>query len=343
MSEKADLADAVRTVLKQEISRLFGESNPQSFNKNFLSQHSNSIPHRLAGKYISPEKYCVLLFKIKCMKYFIRFIAGKLQNSKSVLLLEWKCNFNTYSKHYLINLWVDFLHHNKFVPVFYAPLLFLLYLRYVVFGTTMMLRGTVFAKIVVMTKLTCSVFAAAKMMVYLEPSSEKIAYEIATALDESLSGKSIQVCGHSTIPSLLLTQANHQCVHTLQVCTEVLEALRKGHLGSDHQKAAEAYRVACHKIFPYSLSFLPPGYQDNTTAVSANGDMFTGEHNDLANEMWSLRTSSGALVHRPSPPRSPWAMTAVSCPPHCTDLDGWSEHRKDTKQSWHKEKNAYLF
>ena len=49
VSESADLAEAVRTVLKQEISRLFGESNPQSFNKNFLSQHSNSIPHRLAG------------------------------------------------------------------------------------------------------------------------------------------------------------------------------------------------------------------------------------------------------------------------------------------------------
>lgn len=157
----------------------------------------------------------------------------------------------------------------------------------VVFGATTMLRGTVLAcvKIAVMTQSTCPVFAAAKMMVYLEPSSEKMAVEIATALDESLSGRSIQVCGHSTIPLLLLTQVNHQCVNTPQVCTEVLEALRKGHLGSDHQKAAEAYRVACHKIFPYSLSFLPPGYQDNTTAVSANGDMFTREHSDLANEM----------------------------------------------------------
>lgn len=49
VSESVDLAEAVRTVLKQEISRLFGESNPQSFNKNYLSQHSKSIPHRLAG------------------------------------------------------------------------------------------------------------------------------------------------------------------------------------------------------------------------------------------------------------------------------------------------------
>ncbi|CAI5677300.1 N-alpha-acetyltransferase 15, NatA auxiliary subunit isoform X3 [Oreochromis niloticus] len=48
VSESTDLAEAVRTVLTHEISRLFGESSPQSFNKNYLSQHSNSIPHRLA-------------------------------------------------------------------------------------------------------------------------------------------------------------------------------------------------------------------------------------------------------------------------------------------------------
>uniref|UniRef100_A0A8C4E5Y6 N-alpha-acetyltransferase 15, NatA auxiliary subunit a n=1 Tax=Dicentrarchus labrax TaxID=13489 RepID=A0A8C4E5Y6_DICLA len=146
VSESADLAEAVRTVLKQEISRLFGESNPQSFNKNYLSQHSNSIPHRVA---------------------------------------------------------------------------------------------------------------AAKMMVYLEPSSDKMACEIATALDESLSGKSLQV----------------------------LEALRDGQLGEGQQKAAEAYRASCHKIFPYSLAFMPPGYQDNSTTISANGDLSAGEHDDMANEM----------------------------------------------------------
>ncbi|TDH07857.1 hypothetical protein EPR50_G00110490 [Perca flavescens] len=153
--ESADLAEAVRTVLKQEISRLFGESNPQSFNKNYLSKHSNSIPHRLA---------------------------------------------------------------------------------------------------------------AAKMMVYLEPSSDNMACEIATALDESLSGRGIQIC------------------------TEVLEALRDGQLGEDQQKAAEAYRSACQKVYPYSLAFMPPGYQDNNTAVSANtisanGDLSAGEHDDMANEM----------------------------------------------------------
>uniref|UniRef100_A0A3B4T5B3 N-alpha-acetyltransferase 15, NatA auxiliary subunit a n=1 Tax=Seriola dumerili TaxID=41447 RepID=A0A3B4T5B3_SERDU len=150
VSDGADLAEAVRTVLKQEISRLFGESNPQSFNKSYLSQHSNSIPHRLA---------------------------------------------------------------------------------------------------------------AAKMMVYLEPSSDKMACEIATALDESLSGRSIQIC------------------------SEVLEALRDGQLGEGQQKATEAYRAACHKIYPYSLAFMPPGYQDNSTTISANGDLSAGEHDDIANEM----------------------------------------------------------
>ncbi|KAM6923930.1 N-alpha-acetyltransferase 15, NatA auxiliary subunit-like [Xenentodon cancila] len=146
--ESADLAKPVRTVLNQEISRLFGESNPHSFNKGYLSQHSNSIPHRLA---------------------------------------------------------------------------------------------------------------AAKMMVYLEPASDKMACEIAMALDESLSGSSIQIC------------------------TEVLEALRDGHLGEGQQKSAEAYWATCHKIYPYCLAFMPPGYQDNT--ISANGDLSAGEHDDMANDM----------------------------------------------------------
>uniref|UniRef100_A0A669B0M0 N-alpha-acetyltransferase 15, NatA auxiliary subunit a n=1 Tax=Oreochromis niloticus TaxID=8128 RepID=A0A669B0M0_ORENI len=102
---------------------------------------------------------------------------------------------------------------------------------------------------------------AAKMMVYLEPSSDKMACEIATALDESLAGRSIQIC------------------------TEVLEALRDGQLGEGQQKAAEAYRAACHKIYPYSLAFMPPGYQDNSTIISSNGDLSAGEHDDIVNEM----------------------------------------------------------
>lgn len=118
VSEGADLATTVRTVLKQEISRLFGESNPQSFNKNYLSQHSSSIPHRLAGTCTHVHTH-----RRSCGVFNITVICAKLD-------------------------------------------------------------------------LFSFVFPAAKMMVYLDPSSDKMACEIATALDESLTGRSIQV-GHS--------------------------------------------------------------------------------------------------------------------------------------------------
>lgn len=80
------------------------------------------------------------------------------------------------------------------------------------------------------------------------------------------------------------TVVDFVCV-VLQICTEVLEALRDGQLGEGQQKAAEAYRAACHKIYPYSLAFMPPGYQDNSTIISSNGDLSAGEHDDIVNEM----------------------------------------------------------
>lgn len=130
------------------------------------------------------------------------------------------------------------------------------------------------------------------MMIYLEPSSDKMVCEIATALDESLSGRSIQVCGHTWYRDVqnlcvIINFPLTVCVfvHVLQICIEVLEALREGQLGEDQQKAAEAYRATCHKIYPYSLAFMPPGYQDNSTTISVNGDMSAGEHDDMANEM----------------------------------------------------------
>ncbi|KAG7273608.1 LOW QUALITY PROTEIN: hypothetical protein CRUP_011037 [Coryphaenoides rupestris] len=90
---------------------------------------------------------------------------------------------------------------------------------------------------------------AAKMMVYLEPSSDTMA------------------SGHR--PG--------------RVCSEVLEAMRGGQLGGEcHPRAAEAYRAACHGLFPHTLAFMSADYQDN---VSANGDLSAGEHDDMANEM----------------------------------------------------------
>ncbi|KAL7863571.1 hypothetical protein SRHO_G00125550 [Serrasalmus rhombeus] len=149
VADNKGLPQPVQTVLKQEITRLFGESDPKSYNKNFLSKHASSIPHRLA---------------------------------------------------------------------------------------------------------------AAKMMVYLDPSTESMAAELATSLDESLTGR------------------------TLQVCSEVLQALRDGSLGSEQQKVVESYRASCHGLYPYCLAFMPPGYQDNA-AITTNGDLSSGDHEDMTNEM----------------------------------------------------------
>ncbi|XP_010782205.1 N-alpha-acetyltransferase 15, NatA auxiliary subunit-like, partial [Notothenia coriiceps] len=146
VSDSTELPETVRTVLKQEITRLFGDSNATSFNQAYLTKHSNSIPHRLA---------------------------------------------------------------------------------------------------------------AAKMMVYLDSSTETKATELATALDESLNNR------------------------TIQICTEVLDCLRGGLLG-DCKEHAESYRAACHKLYPYTLAFTPPGYEENTKI--ANGDVST-ETEELANEM----------------------------------------------------------
>jgi hypothetical protein len=54
VSESSVLAEPVRTVLKREISRLFGDSDPKSFNKKYLSRHSSSVPQRLAGEPLRP-------------------------------------------------------------------------------------------------------------------------------------------------------------------------------------------------------------------------------------------------------------------------------------------------
>lgn len=66
-----------------------------------------------------------------------------------------------------------------------------------------------------------------------------------------------------------------------QICTEVLECIRSGALG-DCKEHVEAYRAECHKLYPYTLAFMPPGYEENTKI--ANGDVST-ETEELANEM----------------------------------------------------------
>ncbi|XP_051888204.1 N-alpha-acetyltransferase 15, NatA auxiliary subunit a [Pristis pectinata] len=147
VSESKNVPDAVQTVLTQQMSRLFGETNPKSFNEAFLNKHLNSIPHRLA---------------------------------------------------------------------------------------------------------------AAKMMYYNDPSTQKRAVELATGLDEFLNQRGIQIC------------------------VKVLEAVRDGSLGVC-KETAEAYRAQCHKIFPYALAFMPPGYEDDVK-ITVNGDSAT-EPEELTNEI----------------------------------------------------------
>uniref|UniRef100_A0A4W4G428 N(alpha)-acetyltransferase 15, NatA auxiliary subunit n=1 Tax=Electrophorus electricus TaxID=8005 RepID=A0A4W4G428_ELEEL len=67
-----------------------------------------------------------------------------------------------------------------------------------------------------------------------------------------------------------------------QICTEVLASLRDGSLGNATE-VAESYRAECHKIYPYTLAFMPPGYEENTK-IAVNGDIST-ETEELANDM----------------------------------------------------------
>ncbi|KAL0594153.1 N-alpha-acetyltransferase 15, NatA auxiliary subunit [Plecturocebus cupreus] len=67
-----------------------------------------------------------------------------------------------------------------------------------------------------------------------------------------------------------------------RTCMEVLEALCGGGLG-DCKEAAEVYRANCHKLFPYALAFMPPGYEEDMK-ITVNGDS-SAEAEELANEI----------------------------------------------------------
>lgn len=87
---------------------------------------------------------------------------------------------------------------------------------------------------------------------------------------------------------------------------------------------------------------MPPGYQDNSTRISANGDLSAGEHEEMTNEMWALKdrrksenASPDALVrqhHTPSDlalPSRPRAMATVS-PPDIALI--WTEQAPQERQ-----------
>ncbi|KAK1175224.1 N-alpha-acetyltransferase 15, NatA auxiliary subunit [Acipenser oxyrinchus oxyrinchus] len=100
--------------------------------------------------------------------------------------------------------------------------------------------------------------AAAKMMYYLDSSTEKKAIELATALDESLNNRSVVIS------------------------TDVLEGLCNGSLGND-KETAEMYRADCHKMYPHTLAFMPPGYEENMK-ITVNGDALA-EPEEIGNDM----------------------------------------------------------
>lgn len=78
-----------------------------------------------------------------------------------------------------------------------------------------------------------------------------------------------------------MVQYSERLCFSGQNCTEVLECLRSGVLG-DCKEQTESYRAECHKLYPYTLAFMPPGYEESTKI--ANGDVST-ETEELANEM----------------------------------------------------------
>ena len=84
-----------------------------------------------------------------------------------------------------------------------------------------------------------------------------------------------------TFESVFHFCSTHSSSPSDQICTEVLEVLRNGVFG-DCKERTESYRGECHKLYPYTLAFMPPGYEENTKM--ANGDVST-ETEELANEM----------------------------------------------------------
>ena len=74
MCESKDLPDAVRTVLKQEMNRLFGATNPKNFNETFLKRNSDSLPHRLSG-----NQFILSLSKpLKQLQFLLQWVIDRL-------------------------------------------------------------------------------------------------------------------------------------------------------------------------------------------------------------------------------------------------------------------------
>ncbi|MGH0127013.1 UNVERIFIED_CONTAM: hypothetical protein FKN15_027873 [Acipenser sinensis] len=67
-----------------------------------------------------------------------------------------------------------------------------------------------------------------------------------------------------------------------KISTDVLEGLCNGSLG-DNKETAEMYRADCHKMYPHTLAFMPPGYEENMK-ITVNGDA-SAEPEEIGNDM----------------------------------------------------------
>ncbi|CAJ0954507.1 unnamed protein product [Ranitomeya imitator] len=86
VSESKELNESVRTVLKQEVKRLFGETSPANFNNTFLKENIGSLSHRLSGSLNCSEVVCASVQEvlIKCESPELGVTSGSVR----VLSLE---------------------------------------------------------------------------------------------------------------------------------------------------------------------------------------------------------------------------------------------------------------
>uniref|UniRef100_A0A6I8NVK3 N-alpha-acetyltransferase 16, NatA auxiliary subunit n=1 Tax=Ornithorhynchus anatinus TaxID=9258 RepID=A0A6I8NVK3_ORNAN len=100
--------------------------------------------------------------------------------------------------------------------------------------------------------------SGAKMMYFLDKSRQEKAIAIATRLDETVRDKNVKTL------------------------TKVFEALLDGSFGSCSTQYKE-YRTACHKLFPFTSTFLPATNEDDSSSSSVNHT--ATNHDVLVNEI----------------------------------------------------------
>lgn len=91
-------------------------------------------------------------------------------------------------------------------------------------------------------------------MYLLDSSKQKEAIELATKLDENITGISLQVRWQICVFFRDRSTSYNETFLPLQLCTEIYNALRNSEFGAT-EKEAEEYKVKCHKLYPYATVF----------------------------------------------------------------------------------------